>query len=50
MRQIEALIVIENLRAQLIDMAQHKLLIDPEVVKLSQTLDSFLNLYPGYSK
>lgn len=50
MDQTENLVLIEALRAQLINLAQHKPLIDPEVVKLSQTLDYFLNLYPRYSK
>lgn len=50
MGQIEVLVLIEKLRAQLIDLAQQKPLVDPEVVKLSQMLDSFLNLYSGYSK
>jgi len=50
MGKIEVLASIEKLRAQLIDLAQYKPLIDPEVVKLSQRLDSYLNLYPGYSK
>ena len=50
MSRIEALVLIEKLRAQLIDLAQHKSLIDPELVKLSQTLDSFLNLYPYCSE
>lgn len=45
MGQIEVLVLIEKLRAQLIDLARHKPLVDPEVVKLSQMLDSFLNLY-----
>ena len=41
----EVLCLIENLRVQLIALAQQKPLIDPEVVRLSQRLDSFLNLY-----
>jgi hypothetical protein len=41
----EVLRLIENLRSELIRLAQHKSLIDPEVVKLSQLLDSYLTLY-----
>lgn len=50
MGQNDVLVLIEKLRAQLIDLAQHKPLLDPEVLKLSQQLDSFLNLYPTNSK
>jgi len=49
MRQIEVLALIEKLRAQLVELVQRKPLLDPEVVKLSQMLDSFLNLYQDLS-
>ena len=45
MCQIDVLVFIENLRAQLVELVQRKPLLDPEVLELSQTLDSFLNLY-----
>ncbi|AFM41150.1 Spo0E like sporulation regulatory protein [Desulfosporosinus acidiphilus SJ4] len=41
----EILGLIESLRSQLVVLAQHKSLIDPEVVTLSQRLDSYLTLY-----
>ena len=41
----EILDLIENLRERLNTLAQSKSLIDPEVVQLSQLLDSLLNLY-----
>ncbi|MGC7871102.1 aspartyl-phosphate phosphatase Spo0E family protein [Desulfosporosinus sp. SYSU MS00001] len=45
MNQDEVLGLIESLRSQLVMLAQHKSLIDPEVIKLSQRLDSYLTLY-----
>lgn len=45
MSPVEILNLIENLREQLIYLAQNKALVDPEVVKLSQMLDAYLNLY-----
>jgi len=45
MGQIEVLVLIEKLREQLVELVQHKPLLDPDVLKLSQVLDSFLNLY-----
>ena len=45
MCQIDVLVFIENLRAQLVQLVQRKPLLDPEVLELSQMLDSFLNLY-----
>ncbi|MDQ7097039.1 aspartyl-phosphate phosphatase Spo0E family protein [Desulfosporosinus sp. PR] len=41
----EVLALIESLRSQLISLAQCKPLVDPEVVNLSQMLDSYLTLY-----
>lgn len=54
MRPEEILYLIENLREQLNTLALNRHLADTEVVRLSQMLDSFLNLYhklyPGYSE
>ena len=41
----EVLNMIEIFRKRLVSLAQHKDLIDPEVIHLSQILDSWLNLY-----
>lgn len=45
MSSVEILYLIENLREKLNIITQNKSLIDPEVVQLSQSLDTFLNLY-----
>lgn len=45
MSSVEILYLIEKLREKLNIRAQNKSLIDPEIVQLSQLLDSFLNLY-----
>ncbi|SPF49541.1 Spo0E like sporulation regulatory protein [Candidatus Desulfosporosinus infrequens] len=45
MNSMLILYLIENLREKLNSLAQNKPLIDPEVIHLSQLLDSFLNLY-----
>lgn len=45
MGQIEVLELIEELRAQLIELSLHKPLVDLVVVGLSQILDLLLNLY-----
>ena len=45
MSPIKILEMIENIRKQLNTLAQNKPLFDPEVVQLSQILDSFLNSY-----
>ncbi|MFZ3101621.1 MAG: aspartyl-phosphate phosphatase Spo0E family protein [Desulfitobacteriaceae bacterium] len=45
MSPAEILCLIENLRLQLINLVKSKPLSDPEVIKLSQLLDSYLNLY-----
>ena len=45
MSQFEILNIIEKLRTQLYEVAKHKPLIAPEVVEVSQKLDSYLNLY-----
>lgn len=45
MNPVEILYFIENLREQLNTLAQNRSLVDPEVVQLSQLLDSLLNLY-----
>lgn len=41
----EVLCLVEKLRVQLIALAKDKPLVDPDIVKLSQMIDSFLNLY-----
>ncbi|WP_407310345.1 Spo0E family sporulation regulatory protein-aspartic acid phosphatase [Desulfosporosinus sp. SB140] len=46
----EVLGLIECLRSQLISLAQNKSLVDPEVVNLSQRLDSYLTLYHNIIK
>ncbi|WP_092332549.1 aspartyl-phosphate phosphatase Spo0E family protein [Desulfosporosinus hippei] len=48
MSSVEVLYLIENLREQLNTLALHKPLADPEVVNLSQLLDSYLNLYQRF--
>ena len=45
MSRFEVLALIEAFRAKLVELAQEKPLIDPEVVNLSQRLDSLLNYY-----
>lgn len=45
MSSVKILYLIENLRQKLNTIARNKSLIDPEVVHLSQLLDSCLNLY-----
>ena len=45
MSPLEILNIIEILRMKLVSLAQNKPLIDPEVVKQSQILDLWLNLY-----
>lgn len=45
MSSVEILNLIEVMREQLNRVAHNRPLIDPEVIKLSQSLDSLLNLY-----
>ena len=45
MSSVEILCLIEDKREQLNRMGKNKSLIDPEVVQLSQFIDSLLNMY-----